>query len=320
VVVGLAPAVSVGSLAQLISAENDRVICRGEIISTALTSSILKLDCPIDMIKDGILYKVEVLEKATPPIQLELAFDVDPGSKWKNLTEEIRDLQFVSPLTHANSYKLFTEGENLVLQSKEGYRIWTSQLNSSDNLNKEHLLRELKAINQCQFLRKFEETNYSISVEVELIDQKTKQKLANQQLRVGSELELKVKNTGLREVYFSIIDIQPDNVINMLVPPPNGIYTAEEFYLLPGQEMIIPYKMIIGPPLGKDVLKVILTEKPVNLNAIISNKGNQRSMTKIHSPFERLLALSYDNTRAYRRPRLKTGSLAVHGYVFEIVD
>ncbi|HKK88636.1 MAG TPA: caspase family protein [Saprospiraceae bacterium] len=318
--VGLLQDVFDGSIAQLISAENEAVICKGDIKSASLTTSILKLECPVDLIKDDVLYKVEILEKATPPIQLELTVDVDSRSEWHELAEEIQALEFISALSHTNAHKLFTENENLVLQSKEGKRIWVSNTNNSLELNKEILLNELKAINQCQFLRKFEETNYSISMDIQLVDQKTKQALTNQQLRVGSELELSVRNTGLREVYFSIIDIQPDNVINMLVPPANGRYTAEEFYLLPGQEMTIPYHLRIAPPLGKDVLKLILTEKPVNLNAIISNKGNRRSMGQAQSPFERLLALSYNNTRSYKRPRLKTGSLAVHGYVFEIVE
>lgn len=128
---------------------------------------------------------------------------------------------------------------------------------------------------------------------------------------------LKLTNTGYNSTYYNIIEIQPDGIINPILP--FGNITKEECYLDAGQSIILPNYVIRGfaPPYGKQTFKVFTDKKPIDLSLIISQKGkiNTRDIGGISG----LLNSSYQ-TRGTASKRLNSISYydtgSIHNFFF----
>ena len=100
-------------------------------------------------------------------------------------------------------------------------------------------------------------------------------------LKVGDSFHIIVINNGIKPAYFTIFDIQPDNISKIIVP--NESQTPEEFRILPDQKLFIKDPWEIGPPLGNEVFKLIASDKPMDLRSVFGTRGGIEQ-----SPFEKL--------------------------------
>ena len=111
----------------------------------------------------------------------------------------------------------------------------------------------------------------------------------------GQHLVFKLTNTSSSDCYFTIFDIEPNNNVRPVIPTK---YTKpEEFKLEKGKSIELTdsdYIFKLSPPLGLDVLKIILTKKPMEFANLISTRGgeNHKGPDK-DSPLQTLLKSSY---------------------------
>ncbi|WKN32465.1 caspase family protein [Porifericola rhodea] len=89
------------------------------------------------------------------------------------------------------------------------------------------------------------------------------------QLRKGDYIKLKITNKGSSQAYFSLLDIQPDNKINLIFPAYNR--TAEEYHLFAGEEMLTQEVFQIGEPVGVEYFKLIASSKPFDVKPLLAN-------------------------------------------------
>ncbi len=115
---------------------------------------------------------------------------------------------------------------------------------------------------------------------------------------------IKLINTGKLDAYFSIIDIQPDGIINSFYPL--GIIQPQECFVEAGRSYIPRNFMIIGfyPPYGKEVIKVFANAKVIDLNPIITTRGD--GTRQISNSLGALMKSSYQT----RGAAPKTGSVS----------
>ncbi|MBK8722246.1 MAG: DUF4384 domain-containing protein [Saprospiraceae bacterium] len=113
-------------------------------------------------------------------------------------------------------------------------------------------------------------------------------------LQLNTTFQFKVKNFGIHPAYFTLLDIQPDNLINILLPDNNT--TPEEMRVLPDQEILIPIVFQVGYPLGNELFKLVAANKPIDLKTPLSIKSN-----KNESDFEQLFKCFEDNTNSNTR-------------------
>jgi len=166
---------------------------------------------------------------------------------------------------------------------------------------------------QCDFLRKLELYDSRLELELELQTTAPSPTLA---FEVGKQLTFKIHNRSTLAAYYTILDIQPDNQVNVLIPDAFADRTAADFFIQPGatQEFELPFQ--IYPPTGTEVLKLIATREPLNLSTIVQNRGQ----TETTHPFEQLFA----NTFWYQNRGHANWSLVplahVSTTVFQIVE
>ncbi len=106
----------------------------------------------------------------------------------------------------------------------------------------------------------------------------------------GDKFRLNITNHSDQKIlYYTVLDIQPDNVVNVLIPGRRD--QAEEFRILQGQTVKLEKIFTIGPPFGVDVLKVIASDVPLDMRDIFESRAtNMSTRGGALNPFEKLVA------------------------------
>ncbi len=91
---------------------------------------------------------------------------------------------------------------------------------------------------------------------------------------------MRLENKGTRGAYFNIIDIQPDNTLNPILPDLHGNESPGGYYLAPGQVWYSGWKnrsgstfQEFGAPYGREVYRVFATSEAVDLRNIYRTRG-----------------------------------------------
>ena len=201
----------------------------------------------------------------------------------------------------------------------------------------EQVLRQILAYAQAKYLRQMEARSPVLNVDFELIpvqvDPRTlmetgdipidtkRDATGNLHFKDGDYFKVRVTNRGEKAAYFTLLDIQPDNVVNPLIPDENE--TPSEFRVLPGQSVNVPKLFHIGPPSGVEMFKLIATEQPVDLRPIATSRGaGTRSNTPLN-PLEKLFGQTFFNddclSRGGKTVNLSANSINVQTSTF-IID
>ena len=221
---------------------------------------------------------------------------------------------------------LVSENPELIIELKNKKKADTLQIITTDelqvfclDLNSENfesvadqIAVRLKNYGQANLLKTIELQDPDLNVTFEIIpvtvkksgsrfvvDERlsidTKLKNGNQlEFKDGDAFKIKVTNNGYSEAYYQIIDIQPDNNINILIPGQNR--TAAEYIIYPGEPKELGEIFVFGEPFGTEIFKLIATREPIDLSMIVTTRGE--GTKGFNSPFEQLFAESYKQTRA----------------------
>ncbi len=152
--------------------------------------------------------------------------------------------------------------------------------------DKKDLLTQLKRYVQYSFLQQLQIKDRTSKLEIRLVPfingkadtSKDNQKMVNgiYEFNVNDSLLVWVKNNGDKAIYFNILDMQPDGVINPILPntrlqPP--IYPAD-LKVEAGQEILFDkYKITIAPPYGMEIFKIFVSETEINMEGIAVSAG-----------------------------------------------
>lgn len=273
----------------------------GKITKSFPTVSTVTLDSAIDksIIKSSWIY---VTQKNLGVISISLGVFVDDI----DLAKQIEDIVFSKPyikkdqlapkisvhyVSHSN-----TEGA-IVLRTFDNYTL-DSILVNKIQLPKSFTFKvhkKLKEYLHGDFIRKLELEGSDIKVSFKIIpvdsiiDEKDVDNLrslniddsGSKKLSLNAKVKILIINEGIKPAYFTLLDVQPDNVIHVLLP--TGSSTPEEMRILPDQKMLFPVEFEIGVPLGNEVFKLISSDKPIDLKATLGTRGGVQQ-----SPFEKL--------------------------------
>lgn len=205
-----------------------------------------------------------------------------------------------------------SRGGAVQLLTSSGMVVATFPDNLRPEILADRILQQMKSVAQVRFLKSLEMESSLLPLTFEIIpikyDPQTKQYLGdlpkkermdedgNLRLKVGDGFRIEVTNHGYRPAYFTLLDIQPDNVMNVLMPsqwepketPAEFVVEADSKFPIPGGGK---YSKVITPPLGTEVFKLIATDQPIDLRTVTKSRGQTRSASQ--NPFEKLLADSF---------------------------
>ncbi len=152
------------------------------------------------------------------------------------------------------------------------------------------LRQSINAWLRASFLRNLETASEGIEAEMQFFYGNNSEAAPGlSQIKVGQKVNIAVRNTGDKPFYFNILDIQPDNVLNVVIP--RAGHPAVEYYLEPGKTFV-SRDHDVTPPLGREVLKIIATPEAVDLSSLVATQGaSLRGRESTTNPLEKLLAL-----------------------------
>lgn len=203
------------------------------------------------------------------------------------------------------------------LNTADGYVL--AQLNANEPAASivEELIKIILNYVQGKFLRGLEMSNPHLNTRMQIMTAKkerSESKVAQMRpYQAGRDtMTLKITNEGSLPAYYSILDIQPDNQFNVVIPDYKSGKKPEDYFIRPGETQLIRFR--IYKPTGTEVLKLIGSREPLYLKKIISSRGRQ----KTSHPFEVLFAASYFyNNRGGGKLNLRP-AVSIQSLAFEI--
>lgn len=95
------------------------------------------------------------------------------------------------------------------------------------------------------------------------------------QFKEGDSVALWVKNNGSRSVYFNILDLQPDGIINPILPNEKQEIYPRDLKVAGGTSTVFykNYILNIYPPFGLELFKVFVSFSEINMEKIATTRG-----------------------------------------------
>jgi hypothetical protein len=132
--------------------------------------------------------------------------------------------------------------------------------------------------------------------------------------REGDGFLLRLRNQGRRPAHVAVLELYPDGDIGQ--PFPGAGVTADEARLAPGQELLVRDCFSAAPPFGHYMFKLFATDAsdpasvPLDFTPILTTRDGTRGTrdSRPMSPFEQLLASTFQGTRSGRAPRVADGA------------
>ena len=158
------------------------------------------------------------------------------------------------------------------------------------NIPPEDLEKVLLRLAQSQFLKELQVSAPGIRLEVaflpgdtirhsvsEFIDPKTSRYTFREK---ADTAVLRIINTGTASVYFNILDIDPQDHIQVIFP--NNDRPLSDCFLKPGQ--VFTALNTFGEPYGTEILKVIASDRKFDLRPLIGPDGPDRGTSSLPEP------------------------------------
>lgn len=317
----------------------------GTIVSTSLTGAVVNLSSPLDK-TSAMASWVFVTEKKYGNMEVKVKLDVKNTDLKTSLLQSLAEFPFIK-LVETGADVLVDEGN----QYSRGSQVKLTSSNEitllDETVNNNNLaatantiVERIKSYGQAAYIRGLDVSDKNMDVKFEFVpieieqngDQVREKSRGNIESKIDSSgvmvfkaekdaFKIKVTNNSNKPLYFTIIDIQPDNKINLVVPNSESGRMPLDYRIDPNSTKVLDDKDIIVfyPPTGNEVFKLIASEKPLELSGIISTRG---AGDKDNNPFAVLFSESYKSTgsRGPKMPNVPAGGANVYTVTFKVVD
>lgn len=220
-----------------------------------------------ELLKSKIFIKERFLQHSNIKVQINLP----DGSFQQSLQQQLISQKTIKIVKEQGDLILIEKGGKVKLINQQ-----ETELISIDTTKEmvTSIIKQIKNYAHSNFLRKLESENKKVNLEVQLVN--SKKELTTNNFTIGDIMQIQITNHGSQTAYYQIVDIQPDNQFSVIVP--FGDYQASEFFIEPGDTKIIPTDFEIYYPIGKELLKVIASNSPIDLKPIIYPSTNTKGM------------------------------------------
>ena len=315
-----------GTTVELFSLDTKKMIGRGVVTQALLTSSIVQLDTPSEAIKSQLL-QVRIKDRSFAPMSVGLTEMLPPQSAWRNIIEGLYQLPMVTKMDACPDIYATEKDGNFSLASKDGQLIYNeTSPPKNTKQTKKKLVDALRAYTQSSFLRSynFEKSAFDFSLRVNIVDCSNIKSVEFKNpeiVTVGDCVQFEITNDGISGAYFSLLDIQPDNLLNLVIPAIDLGYTADEYYLEAGETYTTNYPIEIAQPLGEETLKLVLSKNPLQLHTIMATQGRSTRGLGDLSNFEKIMVSTYNtNARGGKIKRNPVEEVGTKTIFFKIVE
>jgi len=326
--------------------DSTKIKATGTVISATEFESTVKLNKPLkesDIMASWLVVKA----KSFTSIQQKVFLLIKDAAKVQNLLKDDKIIQFVeqkdvffADLFVQEGKSAFGEYQLLYIFKNIEDTVVLKLPDSKPETIAKALKNNIIPYAKSNYLRAITQVNSNLEVELQIVP--ISYKMSNNRpiitqkhtensvlseggqiiMKEGTVFILRAINHGVQKAYLNIIDIQPDNSINLLIPDENT--AAADISIMPQDTIDFEnFLFQISAPYGADMFKLVASAKPfTNLRDIFGNTANRSAASSRgnNSPFEALLIETMDvGTRAVKRLNVPTGDINVYTKVIQVV-
>lgn len=203
----------------------------------------------------------------------------------KQLEYQIKQYSFLSINTNADmmlDIKAQKDGSALISLVEKGDSIhYAKQVGSADSLSTadwQYLFEGIKRTIRIKYFRNISDGGvFSNDVKLQVIPKKPSADAAGEIiLKPSDEFAIKISNKGTQPLYFTILDLLPNNDIKVLIP--DEADEPQDYIIRPGETRSIDGIQVDAiTPKGKEFFKAIFSKVPIDLRAILNRKRTRGS-------------------------------------------
>lgn len=167
---------------------------------------------------------------------------------------------------------------------------WRKSVKNGDSLSSEdakNLLASIRNFMRIKYLRTMPDGgNLSKFLTTEIIPSKPFTGTGEMIMETGEEFSLKIENNSSQKLFYTVLDISPDNVVDILYPskgkePAN--YSIEK-----NGSVIRKLRVSKSTPVGKEFLKIIISKEPMDLRSVLEHKTQRSQMVSFQAALDDL--------------------------------
>jgi len=316
-------------------------LSRGTVVNAQLSESLVILDEPLtkDIVEKSWVFILEYgLGNEETRVHLASGVPLNIQNSLKSIFHESANIKLVDQNPDILVDVSKENRSNLMVLTRDDRLLaeFNTSLNNQSSLP-ERILNVIKLHAQAQLLRTLQHTNERLRVSFEMIpvvfdrnfnevSRSTQESKTNNfgQLifNEGDFFKIRITNHGRRTAYYTLLDIQPDNKVNILIPEKdaqgNPFRSAADCKIEPGKTEELRGVFNMSAPFGLEVFKMVSSNRPLNLDQILVTRGQSENRNLLH-PFEAIFAESFDMvTRSSDAHRLPPELIHIETLVFEI--
>ena len=244
------------------------------------------------------LYEVKMDEESYGNLQAVLKLSiVEADAATKVIEKQVK--QFIKPyrfLTVADQADFQLEikndgaGKRAELTDRNNKPVWSAGIVNKDSLSdeqKKQFIANIKKELRIKYLRTMPDGGELAQfISAEIVPAKEYNKSTAIELEIGDGFSLHIKNNGNQNLYYTVLDIYPDNKVDILYP-----YKGKEpaDYVVEKNNVVIR-KLSVSKdsPAGLEFLKIIVSKEPMDLRSVFEKKITRGDMQSFQTVLDDL--------------------------------
>jgi metacaspase-1 len=300
------------------------IINAGNFLSTASLDGNLDFQLPAE----GYVFVTEYAYNIKP-FTINFAPDSksSPGFSAQEIAILKKNMASLSFLKIDNNPELlFVKGKNedSIKLSSNGFLFQTVKNSTTDSVG---LTVTLESYARYKYLQTLSASANGLSISVQLVPYyhgkadtgRIKTQMINNTFVAYDKdtVALWIKNTGTEDAWLNILDMQPNGVINAVLPNKGDGILPDELKVVAGQESLL-YKVTISPPFGTEVWKIFVSKTEIDMENIATTRGATSRGGRPFSSLEKLVNKSYTLSRGTHTVTDENADATITDLLFQI--
>ena len=285
-------------------------LAKGRVVEAQSYTAQVSLDKDpgLDQLSSGWVFVTETVYNIKP-INVRIVSETGDGStgsfspsEIKGITESLSDMPLIKFGGEPELVIVKGMQNDSIKIASNGYLFDTF---TKGETGMGELKEKLQRYSQYRFLKSLPDVDDpDINIEVLLVPivdgkadtNKIQSKIiaGSYEFNVGDKMVVWVKNKGTESFYFNILDMQPDGIINAVLPQKSKGITANDLKVEGMRSFLFSdYVIKLSPPVGQEILKIFVSKDRIDLEDIATSRG---ATTRGNLSFlENLVKKSYDS-------------------------
>ncbi len=169
---------------------------------------------------------------------------------------------------------------------------WNKYLQPGDSLltaDGQELMTAIKMVMRSKYLRTLPDGGALAKfIKAQIIPAGNHTNQTELTLTTGEDYSLKIVNSSSERLFYTVLDITPDNKIDILYPTKNK--EAANYLIEKKSEVTRKLGVSTNTPFGKEFLKIIISKEPLDLRSVLEHRRQRAEMTSFQEALDDLFA------------------------------